>query len=63
MIVCPYEDLFPCNNDAVHEKWNTEWNEKNCKLKENKPDAQPWKENDRCKRMKLLSTDSELAIH
>ena len=27
-----------------------EWNEKNDKLKEIKPDTRPWKENDRCRK-------------
>ena len=28
----------------------TQWNEKNNKLKEIKPDTRPWKENDRCRK-------------
>ena len=48
MIAYPYQDLFPYTNDALHEKWNTEWNEKNDKLKEIKQDTRPWKENNRC---------------
>ena len=49
MIACPYQDLFPYINDAIHQKWNTELNEKNDKLKENKPDTRPWKENNGCR--------------
>jgi len=50
MIACPYQDLFLYINDAIHQKCNAEWNEKNDKLKEVKPDTQPWKENDRCRK-------------
>ena len=28
---CPYRDLFPYINDAIHEKWNKAWNEKDYK--------------------------------
>ena len=49
MIACPYQDLFPYNNDAIHQKWYTEWNKKNDKLKEIKPDTRPWKQNDSCR--------------
>ena len=44
MIGCPYQDLVPYNKDAIHEKLNTEWSEKNDKLKEIKPDTRPGKE-------------------
>ena len=47
MVECPYHDLFPYSNDAIHEKWITEWNEKNEKLKEIIPDTRPGKENNR----------------
>ena len=50
MIACPYQDLFPYINDAIHQKWNTEWNQKNDKLKEIKPNTRPWKENNRCRK-------------
>ena len=45
MIAHPYQDLFPHIDDAIHEKWNTEWKEKNDNFKEIKPDTPPWKEN------------------
>ena len=48
MIACPYQDLFLYINDAIHEKWYTEWNEKNDKLEEIKIDSRPWKVNNRC---------------
>ena len=44
---CPYQDLFPYNNDVIHEKWNTEWKEKYGRLKEIKPDTRPRKEKKR----------------
>ena len=50
IIACPYQDLFPYDNDAIHQKWNAEWNEKNEKLREIKPDNRPWKENDICRK-------------
>ena len=45
MMAFPYQDLFPYIFDVLHEKYNTEWNEKDEKPKEIKSDAQPWKEN------------------
>ena len=45
----PFQDLFPYNNDALHEKWNTKWNDKNEQLKEIKPVTRSWKENYRCR--------------
>ena len=50
MIAWLYQDLFPCIIDAIHQKWNTEWNEKNNKLKEIKPDTRPRKENNKCRK-------------
>ena len=54
MIACRYQDLFPYIDDVIHQKWNTEWIEKNDKLKEIKPDTRPWKENDRCRKNKTV---------
>ena len=45
MIACSYQDLFPYINDALHGKWNSEWNEKDDKLKQIKLDTRSWKEN------------------
>ena len=50
MIACPYQDLFPYIKDNIHEKWNTEWDEKHEKLKEIKTYTRPWKENNRCRK-------------
>ena len=50
MTACPYHDLFPYINDAIHQKWNTEWNEKNDKLKEIKSNTRPWKGNNKCRK-------------
>ena len=62
MIACSYHELFPSIIDAIHEKWNTELNEKDEKLKKIKPDTRPGKKIIDVGRMKLLSPDSELAI-
>ena len=37
-------------NNAKHEKWNTEWNEINGKLKEIKRDYRSWKEENKCRK-------------
>ena len=50
MIACPHQDQFPYIKGVTHEKWNTECNENNDKLKEIKPDTWPWKENNRCRK-------------
>ena len=41
--------MFPYINDTIHEIWNTEWIEKNDKLKEIESYTRPWKENNRCR--------------
>ena len=43
LIPFPYQDLFPYIYDAILQKWNTEWNQKNDNLKENKPNTRPCK--------------------
>ena len=63
MIACPFKDLFPYNNDAIHEKWNTKWNVKSDKLKKIKPATRSWREKNRCRKDKTVITNSELAIH
>ena len=50
IIACPYRDVFPYINETIHQKWNTEWNETNDKLKVNKPVTWSWKEMDRCRK-------------
>ena len=50
MTACPNQDLFPYINDAIHDKWNTEWNENNDKLKEINPDTRSWKYNKKCRK-------------
>ena len=54
MIACPYQDLFPFISDAIQEKWNTEWNVKDDKLKENKPDTQLGKESNKCRKNETI---------
>ena len=54
MIACPYQNIFPYINDSIHQKWNTEWNEKKDKLKGIKPDTRPWIEHDRCKKYETV---------
>ena len=43
LIPFPYQDLFAYINDAIHQKGNTECNQKNDKVKEIKPNTRPWK--------------------
>ena len=50
LIPFPYQVLFPHIIDAIHQKWNTDWNQKNDKPKEIKPNTRPWKENSRCRK-------------
>ena len=45
MIARPYQDLFSHINDAIQEKFNTEWKEIYDKLGEIKSDTRPLKEN------------------
>ena len=47
---CPYEDMFPNNNNVIHEKCNTEWNEKDDELKGIKSDTRSWKGNNTCRK-------------
>ena len=54
MIACPNQDIFPNIIDVIHQKWNTEWNEKNDNLKEIKPDTRPWTENDKCRKDEIV---------
>ena len=49
IIARPYQGLFPYNNDAFHEKWNTGWNEKDDNFMQIKTDTRPGKETYRCK--------------
>ena len=67
MIACPYQDVFPYIIDALHVKRNTEWNEKEDKLKEIEPDTQSWKKNNRYRKDKTninrLRTDHTLLTH
>ena len=37
------------NNDAIHEKWNIEWNKKYDSIEETSSDTWPCKENSRCR--------------
>ena len=55
-IPCSYQDMFPFINDAIQGKWNTKWNEKYDKLKEIKPNTQPWKENNRCRKDETVNS-------
>ena len=50
LIPFPYQNLFSYINDAIHQKLNTEWNQRNDKLKEIKPNTRPWKENNRSRK-------------
>ena len=54
MITCPYLDIFPYINDAIHEKWNIECNEKDDKLKQISSDTRSWKKNNRWRNDKIF---------
>ena len=47
MMTCSY--LFSYFTEAIHGKWNAEWNEKKNWLKDTKPETRPLKENNRCR--------------
>ena len=61
MKACSYQDVFQLVDDAINEKWNTEWNEKMTSLKKSNKITGRGKKIIEVESMKLLSTDSERA--